>query len=158
MKILMVCLGNICRSPMMQGWLETAVAGEPGLAGRIEVDSAAIGPWHVGRPPDPRAIAEARRNGVGIAGQRARQIGPDDFHDSDLILFADADTLHEGRVRAGGRGRAELARYLDWAGIDGGRDLADPYYGDAGDFERAWWRVAEGGGAVVRRLLDIQRR
>ncbi|MGY0504543.1 low molecular weight protein-tyrosine-phosphatase [Luteimonas sp. e5] len=153
MKILMVCLGNICRSPMMEGWLASAVAAQPRLAGRIHVDSAAIGPWHVGKPPDPRTIAVAARNGVDIAAQRARQLDADDFRVFDLLLFADGDTLAAGRERAAGEGAAPAMRYLEWAGFERGLDLADPYYGDEQDFEHAWQRVAAGGEAILRRLL-----
>ena len=71
MKLLMVCMGNICRSPMMEGWLADAIAREPSLRG-IEVDSAAISPWHVGQSPDRRAIDVASRHGIDISMQRAR--------------------------------------------------------------------------------------
>lgn len=153
MKILMVCMGNICRSPMMEGWLADAVAREPRLAGRVQVDSAAIGPWHVGNPPDPRAIATAARHGIDIATQRARQLRPEDFADFDLLLFADAETLRDGRAFASGRGDTASDRYLAWAGVDGAPDLADPYYGDDAGFEAVWQRVVEGGEGVMRRLL-----
>ena len=152
MDILMVCLGNICRSPMMEGWLADAVSRQPALAGRVRVDSAAIGPWHVGRGPDPRAIAVAARHGVDISRQRARRLRAEDFHRFDLVLFADADTLREGRVLAGA-GDAVATRYLEWAVVGGDPDLADPYYGDDAGFQRAWARVAEGGEAIIARLL-----
>ncbi len=155
MDILMVCLGNICRSPMMEGWLADALARQPGLAGRVRVDSAAIGPWHVGRPPDPRAIAVAARHGVDISGQRARRLVPADFVNFDLVLFADADTLRDGLelARAADVDEVKIGRYLEWAGVPGDADLADPYYGDAAGFQRAWERVAEGGEAIIARLL-----
>ena len=153
MKILMVCLGNICRSPMMEGWLRDAIDREPRLAGKVEVDSAAIGRWHIGQPPDSRTIREAARHGIDIGKQRARLLKPQDFSDFDLILFADAQTLADGRPRGSADAPAKAARYLDWAGIDGDLDLADPYQGDADDFSAAWQRVAEGGQAIVKRLL-----
>lgn len=150
MKLLMVCMGNICRSPMMEGWWVDAISREPRLRG-IEVDSAGIGAWHAGQPPDRRAIATAARHGVDIARQRARQLRAADFRDFELILFADGDTLRDGRGLANGQGA--LHRYLDWADVDGHRDIADPYYGDVEDFEAAWQRVAEGGERIVQRLL-----
>ena len=73
MRLLVVCLGNICRSPMAEGWLSARIAQTPDLAGRIEVDSAGLGRWHVGDPPDPRAIATAAAHGIDISGQRARR-------------------------------------------------------------------------------------
>ena len=153
MTILMVCLGNICRSPMMEGWLRDAIAREPRLAGKVEVDSAGIGRWHIGQPPDSRTIREAARHGVDIGSQRARQLKASDFDDFDLILFADAQTLADGRLRGSAQARARTARYLDWAGVAGDPDLADPYQGDADDFSAVWARVAEGGEAIVKRLL-----
>ena len=152
MKLLMVCMGNICRSPMMEGWLAHALAQDARLAG-YQVDSAGIGAWHVGQPLDPRAVATAVRHGVDISMQRARQLRATDFGDFDLILFADADTLADGRARARGQGAAASHRYLDWADVEGGRDIADPYYGDARDFEQAWRDIAIGGERILQRLL-----
>ena len=156
MKLLMVCMGNICRSPMMEGWLADAARRHPGLA-HLQVDSAAIGAWHVGQPPDRRAVATAAGHGVDISMQRARQLRVADFRDFNLILFADADTLRDGRRLAGGQGDARTLRYLDLADVDGGaadrRDIADPYYGDLQDFETAWHDIAQGGERIVQRLL-----
>ncbi len=156
MKLLMVCMGNICRSPMMEGCLASAIAREPRLAG-IEVDSAGIGAWHAGQGPDKRAVATAARHGVDISMQRARQLRTTDFGDFDLILFADADTLRDGRGLAGGQSEAQVQRYLDWANVDvaatSSRDIADPYYGDLQDFEDAWRNIAEGGERIIQRLL-----
>lgn len=154
MKLLMVCMGNICRSPMMEGYVAHALAREPQLAG-IEVDSAGIGAWHAGQRPDHRATTVAARHGVDISRQRARQLRASDFRDFDLILFADADTLRDGRRLAGGKGDAQVLRYLDWADVDatGSRDIADPYYGDMRDFERAWQNIVGGGERIIQRLL-----
>lgn len=156
MKILMVCMGNICRSPIMQGCLQSALAADPALSGRIGVDSAAIGAWHVGHPPDPRAIKVAATHGIDIAGQRARQLHRDDFDHFDLILFADADILRDGCTRVAGQGSAVLARYVEWAGIDGEPDLADPYYGDARDFDAVFQRIQSANRAIVQRLVREQ--
>lgn len=154
MRVLMVCMGNICRSPMMEGWLRDAVAKDARLKGRVDVDSAGIGAWHVGHPPDARAIAEARRHGVDISGQRARQLVARDFNDFDLLLFADEDTLRDGRARASEGDADKAARFLQWAGIEGDHDLADPYYGDAADFSAAWTRIEQAGPKLLARLHD----
>lgn len=155
MKILMVCMGNICRSPMMEGWLADAIAREPRLAG-VEVDSAGVGAWHVGSSPDTRAIAVAAQHGVDISMQRARQLQAVDFSRFDRVLFADADTLRDGRRIARGDAHGKALRYLDWLDVDNGqsRDIADPYYGDARHFEAAWRLIAAGGQSVVQRLLQ----
>lgn len=86
MKILMVCLGNICRSPIAEGILH-----DMALKANLDwyVDSAGTGPWHVGERPDPRAIAVCAKNGVDIRGQRARQIRRSDLDEFDLILTMD---------------------------------------------------------------------
>lgn len=151
MKILVVCLGNICRSPMMEGWLTAEIARDATLAGRVEVDSAGIGRWHEGHAPDARAIKTAARHGVDISQQRARCLQPQDFAHFDLMLFADAATLHEGRARGRGQGGAETALYLQWAGL-GAQDVLDPYYGSEADFEHAWQQVVEGGRGVLARI------
>ncbi|PJK06484.1 phosphotyrosine protein phosphatase [Lysobacteraceae bacterium NML71-0210] len=151
MKILLVCLGNICRSPMMEGWLAAEIARDATLAGRVEVESAAIGRWHEGHAPDARAIKTAARHGVDISQQRARCLQTQDFAHFDLMLFADAATLHEGRARGRGQGGAETALYLQWAGL-GAQDVLDPYYGSEADFERTWQQVAEGGRAILARI------
>ena len=85
MNLLVVCLGNICRSPMAEGALRARLATSP-LAGRVRVDSAGTGGWHAGEPPDRRAIACARGHGVDISGQRARQLSARDFEAFDWIL------------------------------------------------------------------------
>lgn len=136
---------------MMAGWLAAEIARDPMLAGRVEVDSAAIGGWHVGRAPDARAIRVAAGHGVNISGQRARQLQPQDFARFELILFADAATLQQGRERGAGQGGAETALYLEWAG-EGKADVLDPYYADLSAFEAAWQQVAAGGRGILARL------
>ena len=152
MKILLVCLGNICRSPMAEGALHARIQASP-LAGRVSLDSAGTGHWHVGEPPDRRAIACARRHGVDIGGLRARQLCPDDFHDFDWVLCADAQNLRDARKIAP-EGLAERAALLlDWAGLPGAGEVPDPYTGGADEFEMTWQLVDSAAQAVVLRLL-----
>ena len=131
-RVLMVCLGNICRSPLAQGVIERAVA-DAGIA--VEADSAGVGGWHRGEPPDPRAQAAAAARGLDISGQRARQTRQADFEDFDLILAMDESNLAAlERARPEGA-RARLALLLDHApGSE--REVPDPYYGGADGFER----------------------
>src|SRR6187551_501629 len=94
MKILFVCLGNICRSPTAEGVVRAIAAREfPGLA--LEVDSAGTADYHVGKPPDRRTIAAARRRGYDLDGLRARQVTRADLARFDLILAMDRDNLAE---------------------------------------------------------------
>lgn len=127
-------MGNICRSPLLEGWARHRFA-TAGRAGDADFDSAGTGGWHVGRPPDPRAIAAAARRGVDIRGQRARLLVPGDFDAFDLVLCADRDNLREARQRAGGRSRARVALALEWAGAAGALEVPDPYTGVDADFD-----------------------
>src|SRR5690348_15769529 len=95
MRILFVCLGNICRSPLAEGAMRAA-AGKAGLA--VEVDSAGTGDWHAGKAPDRRAIATAARHGIDISGLRARQVSPDDFERFDHLIALDRKNLDDLRL------------------------------------------------------------
>ena len=139
LHVLMVCLGNICRSPMAEGAL-LARLQEAGLGKRVRVDSAATGDSHIGHAPDPRAIETAARHGVDIAGQRARRLSLADYADFDVILCADRSILHDARIRMPRTSRCQVELMLEWAG-QGRKDVPDPYYGTARDFERSWQLV-----------------
>ena len=151
-RLLVVCLGNICRSPLAEGALRARIEASP-LAGRVMVDSAGTGGWHAGEPPDRRAIACARGHGVDIAGLRARPLRARDFQDVHWLLCADVDNLRDVRALAPPGARERTALLLDWAGTVPHGEVPDPYYGDAAGFQRAWERVAEGGEAIIARLL-----
>lgn len=151
MKLLVVCLGNICRSPMGEGALRARIARSP-LAGRVEVDSAGTAGWHRGKAPDPRAVACARRHGVDISGLRARQLQPADFLRFDHILCADPDNLEQARALAPPQARARAALLLPWAGVTSASAVPDPYYGGEADFEHSWTLLEAAAEAVVRRL------
>ncbi len=136
-RLLFVCLGNICRSPTAEGVMR-ALVEEAGMQRRVELDSAGTGAWHVGNPPDARAVAAARVRGIALEGS-ARQVREDDFDDFDLVLAMDRSNLRDLRELAGGgerRAKVRLLRELDPAGA-GDRDLEvpDPYYGAAGGFD-----------------------
>lgn len=150
-RLLVVCLGNICRSPLAEGALRARIDASP-LAGRVQVDSAGTGHWHAGQPPDRRAVACARGHGVDIAGLRARQIHAEDFHAFDWLLCADADNLREVRRLAPSQARERVALLLDWAGTVPSGEVPDPYYGHADHFEEVWRLVDTAAQAVVARL------
>jgi protein-tyrosine phosphatase len=150
-RLLVVCLGNICRSPLAEGALRARIEASP-LADRVRVDSAGTGGWHAGEPPDRRAIACARDHGVDIAGLRARQLRTRDFEDFDWLLCADADNLHEVRRQAPPQARDRVALLLDWAGTVPHGEVPDPYYGHRDHFEEVWRLVDAAARAVVARL------
>ncbi|MEF3081114.1 low molecular weight protein-tyrosine-phosphatase [Luteimonas sp. SMYT11W] len=148
-RLLVVCLGNICRSPVAEGALRARIEAA-GLGHVLKVDSCGTGDWHVGDPPDPRAIRSAAAHGVDISGLRARQLDDADYRDFDVLLCADASTLRIVRERQPADATGDIALLLDWAG-QGGGDVPDPYTGDAAGFESVWQLVDAAAAAVVAR-------
>jgi len=148
--VLMVCLGNICRSPMAEGVLLTRLE-EAGLADKVRVDSAATGRSHIGHAPDERAIACAKKHGIDISAQRARALTIEDFDAFDFILCADRTILHDARMRKPRTSHADVELLLEWSGA-GKKDVPDPYYGDARDFEKAFKLVDAAALGVVERI------
>ncbi len=149
MKLLIVCLGNICRSPLAEGALRARIASSP-LAGKVQVDSAGTGDWHAGQPPDRRAIACARGHGVDISTLRARQLRTRDFEDFDWLLCADRQNLRDVLRLAPADARGKAALLMKWAGA-GDFDIPDPYTGGAEDFEQVWRLVDRAAQAVAAR-------
>ena len=133
MRVLFVCLGNICRSPTAEGLMLNHLASA-GLAERIRVDSAGIGGWHIGEPPHRRAIAAARRRGVDLTPLRARQIRTADFSDFDLIVGMDRQNVADLRRMAPASSTARVGLCLEEAlGI--ASEVPDPYYEDDRAFD-----------------------
>jgi protein-tyrosine phosphatase len=140
-RILFVCLGNICRSPLAEGVMRH-LAAESGMDGRIQVDSAGTGAWHVGNPPDRRSLSVARKNGVPLEG-RARQVEAEDFTHFDLLVAMDRDNLRQLealRDRAGGGAPVRLLREFD-PEANGDLEVPDPYYGGRDGFDRVYEMV-----------------
>lgn len=133
--ILFLCLGNICRSPLAEGAARAAFTAA-GIDARL--DSAGTGDWHVGRPPDPRAQAEARRRGIDISDLRARQLARDDFYRFDLILAADVTNLRDARALAPADATARIRLMLDLVPERRGEGVTDPYYGEDDGFAATW--------------------
>ena len=149
-RILVVCLGNICRSPTAEALLRDRIERST-LAGRVEVDSAGTGDWHVGHPPDPRTVACAARHGLDITHLRGRQITARDLDTFDLVLCADHANLRDVRALAP-RAHQHVALLLGWSGTEGDGDVPDPYTGDAAAFERVWQRLSQAADGAVARL------
>lgn len=133
-RVLFVCLGNICRSPTAQGVFEHLVDQE-GLGNVIRVDSAGTAAYHVGEPPDPRAQAAARRRGIDLGQQRARQVTAADCRRYDYILAMDTANLRSLQRVCPHSEQARLQRFLDFAPELGRSDVPDPYYGQEQGFE-----------------------
>jgi protein-tyrosine phosphatase len=136
-KVLMVCMGNICRSPMAHGYFEHLVR-QAGLEQQIQVDSAGTHAYHVGNPPDTRAQQTARRRGIDLSAQRARKALREDFHTFDYVLAMDRDN-HALLAELCPEGQEHKLRlFLEFAPQLGEREVPDPYYGGAEGFERVF--------------------
>lgn len=133
MRILVVCLGNICRSPIAEGLFRRKIL-EKDLSWQI--DSAGTGAWHVGESPDQRSVQVCRSRGLDISGQRARQVRMDDFYEFDMILAMDQSNedhlLHMRPPDAS----AEVRKMLDFIDPDGVLEVPDPYWD--GRFEEVY--------------------
>lgn len=149
-RVLFVCLGNICRSPMAEGAFRAA-ALRAGLA--CDVDSAGTAAYHIGHPPDPRAIAAARNNGVEIGSQSARQIRREDFYHFTHIFAMDDANLVGISAQSPRDGSARVALLMDALEGGKGRPVIDPYYGDAALFERVWDEIAAATEALAARFV-----
>ena len=125
-SVLFVCLGNICRSPTAE-----AVFRARAVKADIKIDSAGTGAWHAGEGPDPRSRAEGERRGYSFAGQAARKVRVQDFHDFDFILAMDASNLSDLQAIQPNTGTAQLSLFLP-----NGADVPDPYYGGPDGFAR----------------------
>jgi protein-tyrosine phosphatase len=143
-SILFVCTGNICRSPTAEGVLKTLCI-QAGIDLRIE--SAGLGDWHVGDPPDERAQHHARSRGYDLSEQRARQIRARDFEEFDLILAMDRGHLRALRDMASPGHRTKIRLFARDC------DVPDPYYGGADGFERVLDLVEERCRALLEELI-----
>ncbi len=151
-KVLFVCMGNICRSPTAHGVFEALVAAH-GLESRIQVDSAGTHGYHVGTPPDPRAQATARARGVDLSGQRARRFESRDFLDFDYVIGMDRGNLADMLAIRPDEARAQAALMLDFADACDEREVPDPYFGDAG-FERVYDLIDQSAQGLLRRIRE----
>ena len=143
MRILFVCMGNICRSPTAEGVMRHLLA-ERGLKDEVEVQSAGTGGWHAGAPPDARSARAAAARGITLEGA-ARQVTRADFEDFDLLVAMDRDNLADLRAIAPA-GTEHKVRLL----LADGRDVPDPYYGGPHGFENVLDLVE----TACKQLLD----
>ena len=134
-RVLFVCMGNICRSPMAQGVLEQRLHEER-LVHRVQVDSAGTHSYHAGDPPDPRGVAAARRRGIEISGQRSRPVCEDDFTEFDLILAMDSDNERGLRALCPPDYDDRVMQVLEFAPELREREVPDPYYVGGLGFEK----------------------
>jgi protein-tyrosine phosphatase len=147
----MVCMGNICRSPTAEGVLRHKLQ-QVGLGHRVAVDSAGTHPYHVGDPPDGRAVAHARRRGYDLSALRGRQVELGDFERFDLVLAMDDDNLAMLEALCPPPHRGKLRRLTDFARRHDSPVVPDPYYCSADGFERVLDLVEDACDGLVEHL------
>jgi protein-tyrosine phosphatase len=153
LKILFVCLGNICRSPTAEGVLRhLAVMEAPGLG--IKVDSAGTADYHTGAAPDVRSQRAALRRGIDISDLRARQVTRDDFARFDLILAMDRENLRALEAMRPKNSPARVALFLDYAPALNIPEVPDPYYGNTEDFEKVLDLTTAASRGLLARLQE----
>lgn len=150
MRVLFVCLGNICRSPTAEAVLRHKLC-EAGLEGRVEVDSAGTGDWHVGKAADLRTRQAAQQRGYDLSALRGRQVKAADFHAFDLILAMDNSNLRDLQQLRPGHAVAELDLFLRRYHLllD---EVPDPYYGSQEGFEQVLDLIEQACDALVQEL------
>lgn len=152
-KVLFVCMGNICRSPTAQGIFRKLVM-EEGLERHIEIDSAGTHAYHLGEPPDPRAQATARARGIDLSDLRARQVEPGDLWYFDYVIAMDRDNYARLQRLCPKGMEDKLYLLMDFAPELGIREVPDPYYGGQRGFEQVFDLIE----LAARGLLDDIRR
>lgn len=149
-RVLFVCMGNICRSPTAEGVFRYLVE-QAGEEARIAIDSAGTHDYHVGQPPDERAQAAARRRGYELSSLRARQIAQEDFAAFDYVLALDRQNLELMRRRCPPEHRDKLRLFTSFM-EGGGQDVPDPYYGGTQGFESVLDMVEDAAQSLLRHI------
>lgn len=154
-RVLFVCMGNICRSPTAHGVFQALIDRE-NLNGAIEVDSAGTHSYHVGGSPDPRSQATARSRGVDLSGLRARRFVSGDYDDFDYLLAMDKGNLADMNALRppNAHNRAELM--LGYSKRFDEREIPDPYYGNEG-FELVYDMIEDAARGLLRHIRDKHR-
>jgi protein-tyrosine phosphatase len=155
-RVCLVCLGNICRSPMAESVLRARIA-QAGLAGAVTLDSGGMGDWHVGERMDSQASTALARRGYDGSGHRARQVEDSWLPKRDLILAMDARNLAALRRMAGpaDRDRIRLFGEVGGLGENGGGEIPDPYGGDEADFGHVLDLLGAAAPVIAARLAEL---
>jgi len=154
-KVLFVCMGNICRSPTAHGVMQHKVASR-GLSSRIDIDSAGTHAYHVGEKSDPRSRAKASAKGIDMEFIRARKISVHDHDEYDYILAMDQDNLDLIHYYAPENGRAKVGLFLEFAnqvGLCSEIEVPDPYYGGDSGFDHVFELVDKGCDALIDHII-----
>ncbi|KQC28860.1 low molecular weight protein-tyrosine-phosphatase [Flagellimonas eckloniae] len=147
-KVLMVCLGNICRSPLAEGILKSKVDPD-----NILVDSAGTAGYHVGNPPDERSIAVAQKHGIDISNQKCRRFSKNDFKEFDVIYAMDESNFANIlRLADTDKDEKKVRLLLDEIDL-GFSEVPDPYYGGTDGFEKVYQMIDLACGAIEKKLI-----
>ena len=152
-RIMLVCLGNICRSPIAHGVLQGKVE-QAGLTQHVEIQSAGTGSWHIGEAPDNRAVKAARKRGYDLSSLRAQQITQSDFSAFDLILAMDDSNYDELLRRCPEPYRGRIHLFLPFSEVTEAHEVPDPYYGGEAGFYHVLDLVENAADNLVARLRD----
>jgi protein-tyrosine phosphatase len=152
-SVLMVCMGNICRSPTAEGVLRHLVV-QAGLQDKVHIDSAGTLDYHAGSPPDERSARHARQRGYDLSSLRARQVHALDFERFDLILAMDWQNLEELQSLCPPGQEHKLKRLMEFAPAGWGEVVADPYYGGRDGFEHVLDHVEAACQGLLSHLRD----
>lgn len=150
-KVLFVCMGNICRSPTAEGIFNHLVSRE-NLGNLIKVDSAGTHAYHVGNPPDHRAQATALKRGIDLSTQTARRVRSSDFEEFDYILVMDKDNLHDLEEICPAAYARKLRLFLEYAPDFEIKEVPDPYFGGPGGFDRVMDMVEIAAQGLLREI------
>lgn len=152
-KVLFVCMGNICRSPMAEGAFRAA-AQKAGVLDKLTIDSAGTIGYHAGSAPDSRAQATAKKRGVDISGQRSRKVTDEDFEDFDYILAMDHDNMTDLTERCPEEHRHKLSLFLSHAPGMPFHEMPDPYYGHHSQFDDCYAAAMDASDGLLAKIRE----
>lgn len=155
-KVLFVCLGNICRSPTAEGVFRKYVI-DAGLEDRIHIDSAGTHAYHVGEPPDRRAQETAARRGIDLSTLRGRRATTADLDEFDYVLAMDLENYHNLHAIAEEHHKPRIQLFLDFAQELEEREVPDPYYGGPSGFDQVLDMIEEASAGLLQAIREKHR-
>lgn len=155
-KVLLVCMGNICRSPTAEGVFRAQVEAA-GLAKQIHIDSAGTHDYHIGSAPDGRAQNAAFKRGYDISGLRGRQVSQRDFAEFDYVLAMDMDNLSMMQASCPAQHAHKIGLFLEYSKNFLEREVPDPYYGGGAGFEKVLDLVEDAGQGLLTHIVRVHK-